>query len=625
MNETPDGRLPEEQDDSGDLIPFSPEDEDLDLGDGGPGPATDAAPDPAPPGTAPAHEPVQEPASESVRERASGPVHERASESASEPAYQRASEPVHEPASKSDDDGVSGVAGDGSAGDGPVGAVSAARRGDVSGPAPATGDAVGTRGSQGDATAPADLGEGPASGGESSHSLGDGSVSGGETSHGVGEGSVSGGESSHGLGEGSGSGGETSHDLGDGAVAGDGPVPAGAGEGPESVEVSEGHAAEGQAAGVGTAGHEGERAVPGDQGGRAAAGAGKGGRPSGRRKAARKAGLVAAGLAVALIGAGVGVIVLVKPYLSPADFEGRGEGTVTVRIPPGASAQAIGTALADAGVVASAQAFVRASEDRAVTGRLRPGTYRLRKGMASTAALDLLLDAASRVVKRVTVPEGMRVSEVLTRLAKQTGLSLKEFLAVDKGLVGLPSYAPGLEGFLFPATYEIEPGDTPVDVLAAMVERFGVEARRLRLAEQAARVHLTPLEAVTVASMIQAEGGTDADYPKIARVIYNRLERGTPLEIDSTVLYAQKRRTLRVTEKDTKVDSPYNTYRRKGLPPGPIANPGAKALVAALNPADGDWHWFVTTDPAHRITKFTNKESEFVRYREELNKNLGTS
>ncbi|MEU6724330.1 endolytic transglycosylase MltG [Nonomuraea wenchangensis] len=358
-----------------------------------------------------------------------------------------------------------------------------------------------------------------------------------------------------------------------------------------------------------------------DQGGGPAAEVKKGG----RRRAARKAGLVAAGLAVALIGAGVGVIVLVKPYLSPADFEGRGEGTVTVRIPPGSSAQAIGVALADAGVVASAGSFVRATEDRAVTGRLRPGTYRLRKGMAATAALDLLLDAGSRVVKRVTVPEGMRVSEVLARLAKQTGLSLREFLAVDKGLVGLPSYAPGLEGFLFPATYEIEPGDTPVDVLAAMVERFGAEARRLRLAEQAARVHLTPLEAVTVASMIQAEGGTDADYPKIARVIYNRLQRGTPLEIDSTVLYAQKRRTLRVTEKDTKVDSPYNTYRHKGLPPGPIANPGAKALVAALNPADGDWHWFVTTDPAHRITKFTNKESEFVRYREELNKNLGTS
>jgi UPF0755 protein len=316
---------------------------------------------------------------------------------------------------------------------------------------------------------------------------------------------------------------------------------------------------------------------------------------------------------------------VLKPYLSPDDFEGPGSGAVTVRITPGSSAEAIGSALAEAGVVASTQSFVRATEDRAVADRLRPGHYRLRKGMAAGAALDLLLSPASRVVRRVTVPEGMRVSEVLPRLARQAGLPLKDLQNVDKALVGLPKYAPGLEGFLFPATYEIEPGDTAVDVLAAMVERFGVAAKKVRLAEQAARVKLTPLEAVTVASLIQAEGGTDEDYPKISRVIYNRLAKGTPLEIDSTVLYAQNRRTLRVTERDTKVDSPYNTYRRKGLPPGPIANPGEKALMAALHPAKGDWHWFVTTDPAHRITKFTNKESEFVRYREELNKNLGAS
>ncbi|MEO3870224.1 endolytic transglycosylase MltG [Nonomuraea sp. B12E4] len=343
-----------------------------------------------------------------------------------------------------------------------------------------------------------------------------------------------------------------------------------------------------------------------------------------RQRAIRKAGMLTAGLVVAVVVLGAGAIVVLKPYLSPDDFEGPGSGSVTVRITPGSSAEAIGSRLAEAGVVASVQSFVNASEERAVTGRLRPGHYRLRKGMSAGAALDLLLSPSSKIVRRVTLPEGMRTSEVLARLAQQTGLPLKELQSVDKALIGLPEYAPGLEGFLFPATYEVEPGDTAVDVLAAMTERFATAARHVDLKEQAAHLRLTPLEVVTVASMIQAEGGTDEDYPKISRVIYNRLEKGTPLEIDSTVLYAQNRRTLRVTEKDTKVDSPYNTYRHKGLPPGPIANPGEKALMAALNPADGDWHWFVTTDPAHRITKFTNKESEFVRYREELNKNLGT-
>ncbi|MGW4964898.1 endolytic transglycosylase MltG [Nonomuraea sp. NPDC004186] len=344
-----------------------------------------------------------------------------------------------------------------------------------------------------------------------------------------------------------------------------------------------------------------------------------------RQRALRKAGMVSAGLIVSLVALGAGGIAVLKPYLSPEDFDGPGSGAVTVRIAPGSSAQAIGSMLAEAGVVASAQSFVRVTEERAVTNRLRPGHYRMRKGMAAKAALDLLLAPSSRVVRRVTVPEGLRTSEVLARVAKLAGLPLKELQGVDKALVGLPSYAEGLEGFLFPATYEIEPGDTAVDVLAAMVERFQLAARQIGLEKEAARKHVTPLEAVTVASMIQAEGGVDADYPKISRVIYNRLQKGTPLEIDSTVLYAQNRRSLKITERDTKVDSPYNTYQHKGLPPGPIANPGEKALMAALNPAQGDWHWFVTTDPAHRITKFTDKESEFVRYREELNKNLGTS
>ncbi|MEV0621059.1 endolytic transglycosylase MltG [Nonomuraea sp. NPDC050404] len=347
--------------------------------------------------------------------------------------------------------------------------------------------------------------------------------------------------------------------------------------------------------------------------------------PATRRRAVRKAGLLSAGLLAGALALGGGAIAVLKPYLSPDDFDGPGSGAVTVRIAPGSSASAIGAALAEAGVVASSQSFVNVTEDRAVSDRLRPGHYRLRKGMAAGAALDLLLSPAARVLRRVTVPEGLRVTEVLDRLAKLAGLPLKELRDVDRALVGLPAYAKGLEGFLFPATYEIEPGHTAVDVLAAMAERFAAAARQVGLEEQARQVNLSPLQVVTVASMIQAEGGTDEDYPKISRVIYNRLAKDIPLEIDSTVLYAQNRRTLKVTERDTKVASPYNTYRHKGLPPGPIANPGEKALMAALNPAEGDWRWFVTTDPAHRITKFTNKESEFVRYREELNKNLGAS
>lgn len=336
--------------------------------------------------------------------------------------------------------------------------------------------------------------------------------------------------------------------------------------------------------------------------------------------------LLAGGVTVVALTLGLGGYVLVKPYVSPDDFEGSGSGAVTVKIDEGASAGEIASMLADAGVVASARAFVVVTEERARAGSLRPGHYRLRKGMSAAAALDLLSAPASRLVRRVTIPEGLRLSELLGRLATGTGMRRADLAraAQDLQKLDLPAYAKGAEGFLFPATYEVEPDTTPGEVLGAMVERFKRAAAELDLESRAVKGGLTPLEAVTVASILQAEGGRDADYPKIARVIYNRIKAGSPLQLDTTVLYAQRRRSLKVSEQDVKVRSPYNTYLGPGLPPGPIGNPGEKALRAALQPGRGDWFWFVTTDPEHRITKFTDKESEFVRYREELNRYLGT-
>ncbi|NUW37290.1 endolytic transglycosylase MltG [Nonomuraea sp. SMC257] len=233
--------------------------------------------------------------------------------------------------------------------------------------------------------------------------------------------------------------------------------------------------------------------------------------------------------------------------------------------------------------------------------------------------------SGAQPVRRITLPEGLRLDEALRRISKQAGVPLADLRAVDSRQVGLPDYARGLEGFLFPATYEAGNGTTARGLLAAMVQRFATVADRLDLEERAARMDLTPLEAVTVASIVQAEPGRAADYPKIARVIYNRLGRDLPLRIDSTALYALGKRATRLSPGETKVGSPYNTYTRRGLPPGPISNPGVRALRAALHPAKGGWYWFVTTNPTHRITKFTDKESEFVRYREELNENLGTN
>ncbi|MEV0150927.1 MULTISPECIES: endolytic transglycosylase MltG [unclassified Nonomuraea] len=345
--------------------------------------------------------------------------------------------------------------------------------------------------------------------------------------------------------------------------------------------------------------------------------------PVGRREGVRRAVVVAGGVTLSALVLAAGVYALVRPYLNPDD-PGH-TGAVTVRITPGAGAADVGELLAASGVVTSARSFVEAAERREPDEELKPGFYRLRTGMAAGEALDLLLAPASGAVRRVTLPEGMRLDETLRHLAEQSGVPLADLRAVDSRQVGLPDYAQGLEGFLFPATYAVQPGTTAGGLLTAMAQRFATVADRLHLEERAARLGLTPLQAVTVASIVQAEPAKDADYPKIARVIYNRLRRDMPLRIDSTILYALGKRTPRLSRSDTKVGSPYNTYTRKGLPPGPISNPGVTALKAALHPAKGDWYWFVTTDPAHRITKFTDKESEFVRYREELNAYLGTN
>ncbi|GAA4575383.1 hypothetical protein GCM10023193_73840 [Planotetraspora kaengkrachanensis] len=331
-------------------------------------------------------------------------------------------------------------------------------------------------------------------------------------------------------------------------------------------------------------------------------------------------------LVAAAIAFGVQSVVRTAP--GAEDFEGAGTGSVTVEITPGASAGEIAETLKHAGVVASTQSFVDEVVRRSKEASLHPGQYRMKRRMAAAAALDLLLTPASRVIRKVTVPEGMRLADVLAALAKGSGLPLSDFTkaVAEPDKLRLPAYAKGqVEGFLFPATYEVEPTATAADLLRKMIVRFRAAARHVDLERLAAERKLTPLQAVTMASIVQAEGGQDADYPKIARVIFNRLDRGAKLEMDSTVNYVLRRHTLKVSMQDTKVASPYNTYAREGLPPGPIGNPGEKALRAVLHPASGDWYWFVTTDPGRRITKFTDKEAEFLKYREELNKNLGTN
>jgi UPF0755 protein len=266
------------------------------------------------------------------------------------------------------------------------------------------------------------------------------------------------------------------------------------------------------------------------------------------------------------------------------------------------------------GVVASARAFTNAIDSAKMSDKLQPGSYKLRKQMSAAAAVSMLIPE-NRLLAKVTIKEGLRLSDTFATLAKATGKPAKEFAAAakDAGELELPSYAKGkLEGYAFPATYEFQPKTTPAQMLAAMVERFDQTADQVDLVAGAKQLGYTPHQIVIIASIVQAEAGRVEDMGKIARVVYNRLEREPEmkLEMDSTVMYALNKYGTAATFEETKVKNPYNTYRYLGLPPGPIANPGDHAIEAALNPEKGDWLWFVATDPKSNVTKFASTEAQ---------------
>jgi len=347
-------------------------------------------------------------------------------------------------------------------------------------------------------------------------------------------------------------------------------------------------------------------------------------RPRGRRLSAPLIALLV--LAVFLSGGGVVGYKFLRHYVIPPDYSGSGYSVVVVQVKQDETATDVARTLLGLGVVASQRAFVKAAEQSSHQKAIEPGFYRLHKHMKALLAFDMLLNPSARVQIKVSIPEGLRVSQIITRLSAKSGIPLKDYSAAlaHPGALGLPSYANNrAEGYLFPATYPVQPKMTAAEVLAAMVAQFDAEAARIDLVATAHRMNLTPAEAIIVASLVQAEGGRISDYPKIARVIYNRLDANMLLQLDSTVMYALNTYGILATNQQLATRSPYNTYLHIGLPPGPIDSPGDAAINAALHPAQGNWLYFVTVNPKTGLTEFTASAAEFAKLRAELQKNLG--
>ncbi len=290
-----------------------------------------------------------------------------------------------------------------------------------------------------------------------------------------------------------------------------------------------------------------------------------------------------------------------------ADYTGEGADTVEIEISDGASTAAIADVLVENDVVASSQAFLDAAAGNPDILTIQPGVYSMRLQMSGQAALDLILDPASRLFDRATIPEGFTVAHTLESLADQTDIPLTDYQAAAAApeQLGLPAWANGqLEGFLYPETYDVGPDTTAVEVLTDMVAQFNQVATETGLEANAAAVGLTPYQVLTIASLIQAEVTVEAERPVVARVIYNRLTQSMPLGIDAALAYALQVNGNQLTTEMLTTDSPYNTRIRLGLPPTPISNPGQPSIVGALQPAVGDWLYYVlqTSEGDHFFT-----------------------
>lgn len=327
----------------------------------------------------------------------------------------------------------------------------------------------------------------------------------------------------------------------------------------------------------------------------------------------RRSVVIAAFSAIIVIVLAVGGFVVIRDVISrfggddPVDYTGSGTTAVSVVIPSGATTTDIANILADADVVSSASLFLDAAAANPSATSIQPGTYELKAQMSAVSALALLLDPSSRSVFKVVIPEGYRIDQVVAAIADVLKLdpAAVAAAAADVNQVGVPAGFAGatsLEGMLFPATYDFGPGTTAVQALQAMTAKFSTVMAETGFVAKAQAMGITPYEALKVASMAEAEATNFTDWSKVSRVIYNRTDQGEPLGIDSTSVYEARLAGLDPMSIDYDVPTPYNTRRTPGFPPTPIGNPGEETLRAAVEPASGNWLYYVQTDAAGTLS-----------------------
>ena len=288
---------------------------------------------------------------------------------------------------------------------------------------------------------------------------------------------------------------------------------------------------------------------------------------------------------------------------------------VEIAVGKGATGSEIAQQLFESKVVKSSAAFFRVAVADPRSERIAPGTHRIQTKLCAADALTQLLDP-KRITDLISIVEGAWNTEILSAMVA-AGFPRDEVVKAVKS-IELPPGFKTLEGLLFPAQYSFAKNTSASIAISTMMKRASLEISDAGIATATGKY--SPQQLLTIASIIQAEG-EPKDFGKVSQVIYNRLKKGMPLQMDSTVHYVQKLRgDIFLSTKSTLIKSEYNTYRKYGLPPGPIGNPGRAAMVAAVKPELGDWLYFITVAPSD--TRFTSTLDQFNIWKAEYKKNL---
>ena len=289
--------------------------------------------------------------------------------------------------------------------------------------------------------------------------------------------------------------------------------------------------------------------------------------------------------------------------------------TVSIDVASGETGSEIARELFEKDVVASSEVFFRLAVADPKAQLIAPGVHLIDTQICAEQALAQLLDS-KRIAGLIAVSEGAWISEI-KKLFLRAGYTQDDVKAAFASAEA-PKPFKQLEGLLFPAQYSFAQGTKADTALKEMITRGMSEVAKAGFLEEQSQY--SPQQLLTIASIIQAEG-VDQDFTKVSRVIYNRLKIGMPLQMDSTVHFVMEARgNIFLSTKSTLINSPYNTYRKYGLPPGPIGNPGRNAMKAAVSPATGDWLYFITVAP--KDTRFTSSLDEFNTWKVLYKKNL---